>query len=146
MPWSRTNVPGKATDHVDFVATGAAQAWGAAATAAVEEAFAGNTNRRRAADLTGRTQARISGTITVAGAAGWTLAVQYSTDGGTGWAYLDGVDGAKVAIGVTTTTFLAGAWAPIAAAARRDVILRVVGVGGNGVATPTVAHISVELR
>ncbi|MEQ1494512.1 MAG: hypothetical protein ABL912_01960 [Novosphingobium sp.] len=146
MAWRSSNLGAVGTDHVDFLATGAAQAWGAVATAAVEEAFAGNKNRRRPANLSGRRRARMSAAITVAGVAGWTVAVQYSTDGGTNWAYLDGVSGPRVQIGTTTADTVFGSWVSIVPAARRDVILRAIGVSGNGVATPTVAQLAAEFE
>lgn len=99
---------------------------------------------RMSIDLTGRTQARLSATLQLGGTSSSELKVQYSADGGSTWSALDGTDAPKLSIG--TAGFKLSAWANIAAAAKADVLLRLVTVGGDGAADPNFRRISLELK
>lgn len=108
--------------------------------------FAAATASRVRADLRQAKEARLVANCTVVAATGATLRVQYSFDG-TNWYYLDGQTGPSVAADAVAVA--ASAWAPIAArdnAEWEDVLLRVVGIGGNGSTAGSYANIILEVR
>lgn len=77
-------------------------------------------------DLSGVTQARISAFIVATGAkSGSFMAVQYSTDGGSTWAYLDGSSGPSVSL--VSTGLQTSSYVNLAANAKADVLLRLAG-------------------
>lgn len=129
------------TSHYTFLANGTAEAWTNQPAASTE--FDGATNRRLSVDLTNATQARFSANVVASGTGGATLRVQYSTDGGGTWTNLDGGAGPTipVAAGRQATAFFS-----IDAAAKADVLLRVVGQGGNGNADPSFTTIELEVK
>ncbi len=130
---------------VPFHGTSAAtQAWTNMPAALTE--FAGLTRYRISYDLTYVSQARLWCIITVAGTTNAELRVQYSTNNGTDWFYLDGVSGPAVVFGATTNAPRVGAWVTLEAAARADVWLRLVGINGDGAADPAFAQISLHVR
>ena len=143
MSWSQSSPLSSIRFVVPFV-SGAAFAAGAV-PAGVQEFATGNTNRRASANLAGCQWARLIVGGGVNGTAGCEARVQYSTDGGTVWDYLDAVSGPLTSIAAITATIVPGAWAPIVAAARRDVLLRLVTINGNAVASPTFVHVLLEL-
>ena len=124
-----------------FLANGTAEVWSNQPAATTE--FDGASNRRLSVDLTNATQARFSANIVVSGTGGATLRVQYSTDGGGSWTNLDGGAGPTVPIasGRQATAFF-----NIDAAAQADVLLRVVGQGGNGFTDPSFITIDLEVK
>lgn len=112
--------------------------------AAVVE-FPGVGNRARTvAVLTAVTQARLVATMNVAGAAGAELRVQYSTDSGGAWNYLDGATGPSVTI--DATGLRVGSWVALASGAKADVWLRVVGAGGDNAVDPQFGNVSLQVR
>lgn len=119
------------------------QTWASMPLALTE--FNANTQGRVKCDLTSATQARLivklMGTI---GAAGSEIRAQYSTDE-TNWFYLDNVSGPAAAINSANTT-LVSSWINLASGAKADVFLRVVGVGGDGAASPSFGNINVQVR
>lgn len=106
--------------------------------------FAGATDRRQQVPLANAVDARVVAFVTGAGAAGAELRVQYSTDAGATWAYLDGIDGAKVGIGATGVRI--GAWVNLAAAAKADVLVRLVGINGDAAADPAFSVVALQVR
>ena len=95
-------------------------------------------------DLTLASQARLTGNVQVAGFAGSSIGLQYSTDGGTTWTYLNGGTGPSISL--TSTGSVSSGWVNIAAAAKADVLIRVGGVGGNGVADPQLGLVILQVR
>jgi len=122
--------------------------------AAKQEWLTGLTTRRQTADLTGRTQARLALQTAVPGFAGSKMSIQYSLDGGTNWVYLDGTADAtpigaatpQVAYDTAAGTLTTSSWATIHAAARTEVLLRIVTSGGDGIVDPTVFYLWLEVR
>jgi len=122
--------------------------------AAKQEWLAGLTTRRQTADLTGRTQVRGALQTAVPGFAGSKLAFQYSVDGGANWVYLDGTADAtpigaatpQLAYDTAAGTLTTSAWATLHAAARTEVLLRVVTSGGDGIVDPTLFYLWLEFR
>lgn len=104
---------------------------------------------RQFVNLTGYTQARFwSSKIYVAGASGSRIYVEYSTDQVV-WAALDGsADGVPGSLGITVQTPPARTTAPfvITPAARGPVWLRLVGIGGDGVADPSWGNVGLEIE
>lgn len=96
-------------------------------------------------DLGGRLQARVSVTLQLGATASSEIKVQYSGDGGMTWSALDSTgDGPKVSI--ATAGLKISAFSDIVAAAKADVLLRLVTVGGDGAADPNFRRISLELK
>lgn len=101
--------------------------------------------QRTKCDLTNATQARIVVRMgATGGVAGAELRCQYSTDEST-WNYLDGATGPSVAINVTNAV-AAGAWVALAAGAKADVFLRVIGINGDGVVSPQFGNFSMQVK
>lgn len=106
----------------------------------------GGTGAYAIADLQSAKYVRVSGYVTtVDAAAGAELRVQYSLDGGSTWAYFDATAGTGKSI-TTGTTFAPGPWHLVPEAAKRPaVVLRVVGFGGTGAASPIIKNVGVEV-
>ena len=79
----------------------------------------------------------------VAGYAGASLRVQYSTDE-TNWYYLDGVSAPNCVI--TATGVEESAWVTLSAGAQADVYLRVVGINGDGIVDPQFGSITIQFK
>lgn len=139
-----TGAAGPATRIFTFsqAITGASDVWTNQAAALQE--FLNDTNRRVLLDLSNTVEARLGVSTSNAGASTAELAVQYSTDNGSTWAYLDGSSGPSCSL--ATVGLTAGAWVNVATAAKTSVQLRVVGSGGNGVADPTFRRVQLETR
>lgn len=111
--------------------------------AAATELF-GNAIYRQTILLEGYTQARLSAMVAAAGAGGAVLTAQYTTDltGAGGWADLVGSNLSISATGVGKT-----AWGTIpSGAAGKEVLIRIIGSGGNAAADPALVNIQVQLR
>ena len=127
---------------IPLLLPGAAAAWAAMPAALTE--FGGLDIHRAAADLTGATQARLVVNVSTAGAATPAkLRVEYSTDLAA-WVYLDGISGPSADI--STTGLKVSAWAALAAAAVADVYLRLVGIDGDGAASPAFGSVMLQVR
>jgi len=119
------------------------QAWTSMPLALTE--FNSNTQGRIKVDLTNATQARlIVHTMSTVGAAGSELRVQYSTDESV-WSYLDGATGPAVPITSANATIVS-AWVNLVVGAKADIFIRVVGINGDGVISPTFGNIVVQVR
>lgn len=116
---------------------------------AVKTEIFATSGLRQLMNLTGYTQARFwSSKVYTAGATGSKLYVEYSTDQVT-WAALDGTaDGSQSSLSITVENPPARSTAPfvIAPAARALVYLRIVGVGGDGVADPEWGNVGLEVE
>jgi hypothetical protein len=129
--------------EIVFIATPqTAQAW-TNMPAATTELF-GSTRARVKVPLTGDTQFRLEANQSAAGAAGARLRMQYSTDQVT-WNDLESVT-TTGELPVSAAALNVGAFAPIVAAAKADVFLRVVGFGGDGVADPAWRVLLLEVQ
>lgn len=120
--------------------------------AAVTE-FLGSTLHRVILDLQAATEARVCARVSIGGASGTTgLRAQYSLDTGTTWSYLDGASspagsgsGPEVLVGAGGT--FAGSWATIHANAKvGSALVRLVGIGGDGVSDPAFGNVHLETR
>lgn len=111
--------------------------------------FLNTTTRRLTIDMTNATQFRIVVDINVAGSTGSVTGVQYSTDGGTTWNGLDnGSAGSNstVTISDVGTGSKISSWTNLAAGAKADVLVRIAGSGGDGVADPNYSSIALQLK
>lgn len=126
-----------------MIAINGSQGGNTAFTNAPAALFEENVRWRAHADLTNCTQARLISNVQTAGFAGTKLRIQYSTDGAS-WAYLDNVSGPEVAL--DSTGHVVSPWVTLVAAARADVWLRWVTIGGDGVADPAVGMTHLEVR
>jgi hypothetical protein len=127
---------------VPLLAPGAAVIWSLMPAALTE--FGGLAIHRQRADLTGAGQARLVANVSTGGAATPAkLRVQYSTDLAA-WAYLDDASGPSV--GINATGLIVSAWVTLAAAAAADVYLRLVGIDGDGIASPAFGAIVSQVR
>jgi hypothetical protein len=129
-------------DVVEICFNAATVAW-TDQPSALTELF-GLNDRRTRYDLTQFTQARLVANVEVVGNAGATLRAEFATtDGGT-YAALDNSTGPNVAIDATGT--VGSGYVNLTAAAKADVFLRIVGVGGDGVLDPQLGRIAVQFR
>ncbi len=99
---------------------------------------------RALADLTNCGRVRLLTSVQTVGVAGTNLRAQYSINSGGTWSYLDGATGPTIAI--TALGLIASAWVNLAAAAKVDVWLRWVTIGGNGTASPAVGMTHLEFQ
>jgi hypothetical protein len=97
--------------------------------------FAGRATHRIRADLTAFTQFRLWARLVPVGAAGAILTPEYSISGGAGpWVKFDGNTGPPLAV---NTSDPITPWTDLDDGAKaEDVILRLVGSGGDGVIDP----------
>lgn len=109
--------------------------------AALTELF-GNAAQEQQADLTFCTQARLIVNVSTAGFAGSGLRAQYWT--GAAWAYLDGSAGPECIL--TSTGLIVSSFVTLAAGAKADVKLRIVGINGDGIVDPVFGVIALEVR
>lgn len=113
--------------------------------AAVTE-LAGGSTRRKIADLTNATEARLIYSANVVSFAGAKLRAQYSVNSGANWDYLDGVSGPEVGMD-TANAPVASAWVTLVAAAKTaSTWLRIVGLDGDGTADPAMMHVALQVR
>jgi hypothetical protein len=97
-------------------------------------------------DLTNATQARLVLLLPFPNIAPLTvpiLAVQYSTNGGSAWSYLDGSAGPVLTYGAGAVV---SGWVSLATGAKTDVLLRIVASGGNGSASLPFGAIYVQVK
>jgi hypothetical protein len=140
---------GGGSTYVTFLTRDSTGPFSLGAVPAGKQEIVGALNGWRAPlNLTGFTKARmfISRVNTTSATA--LVYPEYSTDGGTTWAALDGTaDGSLSSLGLAIAS--ATRYTPpfqIAPAARTFVLLRAVTVNGNGVVTPTVGNIGIEFE
>ncbi len=142
--WLKANGAGGSTatapQSLTFRAT--TETWNAQPAGTTE--YLGGTTRRLKQDLTNMNYARLQVSLTTAGVAGAVLGVQYSSDNGNSWNYLDGSSGPYCAI--STTGLTVSGWVSIAAGAKGDVLLRLVGVGGNATVSPVFVSIMLQYK
>lgn len=117
-----------------------ATTWAAMPSALTE--LLGGALYRQAVGLGSYTKFRIIGTVTAAGFSGAVLRVYYSTNGGGAWnvAALSGAD-----LSLTSTGAIFGAWQNIVAGAKGDVLISVFGQSGDGIVSPIIGSLSVEV-
>lgn len=127
--------------HLTFIG-GANAAW--TNQPAAETEFLSSASRRIAVDLTGYTQARFQAYVTAVGAAGAVLYPQYSADGGTTWATLDGGVGLRLAL--SSVQLRDSGWQTLVVGAKAEVLVRMAGSGGDGVADPAFTEVGLTVR
>lgn len=109
--------------------------------AALTEPF--STRLRLPIDLTYVDQVRLTVRVMTPGATGAKLRIQYSADQVT-WNYLDGVSGPSVTIDAAIP--VTSSWVTLAAGAKADVWLRLVGLDGDGVADPAWGLMTLQMK
>lgn len=108
--------------------------------------FLNNQNFRNRCDLTGTTQVRLKACLTaVAAAANTELRAEYSADGTNFYALGTSASTPAVVVGSAVGTKI-GAWVDVAAGAKADVWLRIMGINGNATADPNFNKIILEFR
>jgi len=116
--------------------------------AALTEIFA-NEVLRETVDLTYVTQFRLIINVTTLGSVNAELGVQYSTDSGTNFNGLDNGtqdSNSTVTASLSATGHITTAWTDLASGARADILLRIMGENGDGVADPAVSTVEVQFR
>lgn len=104
----------------------------------------GNNQRRAGCSMRKVEQVRLVANVLTAGAAGSSLAAQWSTGGA--FAFFD-VPGAGPSVTVNVAGFRVSPWVNVPTAARADgVALRIVGQGGNAIASPSFGQLLIEGR
>lgn len=127
-------------ETVTFHAPPGAQVWTNIPAAATE--FRGLSLHRAQADLAGMGQFRIYANLVAVGNATAELRLQYSTDGATWLDAASSASGVNISAGGLRTS----AWLALAAGAKGDVQLRIVGVNGDGVADPSFGTVAAEFK
>lgn len=103
--------------------------------------FNGVTTGRQKLDIGAYNFVRLSAEVeSVASVAAATLRLQYSLDAGSTWAYFDAVSGPKVLVDAASGT-VTGPWCAVPAAAQGDVLIRLVGIGGDGAVDPVIGAV-----
>ncbi len=105
--------------------------------------FNGSSRYRFWVDLTYATEMRLCVSVGVAGEASAELRVQYSLDNSS-FSYVDNVSGPAVSI--SAGGLYKSSWVSITAAAKADVVLRVIGINGNGATDPSFGAIHIQYR
>lgn len=82
-------------------------------------------------DATGYREVRLIGEIKIPGPTGCRIALQYSTDEGTTWGYLEGIGGPSFDISIKAGPFRTS-WVAVETGAQQDLDLRIVLIGGDG--------------
>ena len=100
---------------------------------------------RTQADLSSYNFARINLNHGGPAATGTQIALQYSTDGGSNWNYLDNSSGPVVTIGTSSTVYTS-TWVALASGAKGDVQIRAVGFDGDGTTTTFFNHITLQVK
>lgn len=131
---------------LSFHALASAQATWVAMPAAAT-LLGGSPRHIKRADLTGFTQIRILVNKTgTAGFAGSKFVVRYFTSYSTTASdYLD-AGTSIVAAAIDVTTFAPSAWVNLAAGAKADVYLAIIGLDGDGIVSPQYGALDVEVR
>jgi hypothetical protein len=109
--------------------------------------FNGSKNYRAKSDLTNATSARLLAVQVSALPVGPlpVLAAQYSTNGGSTWAYLDGGTGPSIST-FSGASITDSGFVTLAAGAKADVQLRIVGSGGDGATTVPFGNVYLEFK
>lgn len=103
--------------------------------------FQSSTHRRKFYDFTGMEFARLQANVMSAGAAPAIIFAQYSLDNGATWSNLITPTIALSSTGVKSTAYSA-----LPANAMQNVLLRIVGSGGNGSTDPRISNISIDAK
>jgi hypothetical protein len=108
----------------------------------------GGSRQRRSVDLTTFAEFRFFVNVQTVGISGSKLALQFSTDGGSTWNYIDtGSSTLGVNDDITTTGQKTTAWTALAAAAKADILIRPVGTGASaGSSSPAFSGVSADFR
>jgi hypothetical protein len=102
-----------------------------------------NAANRVLYDLTDATQVRLQVNVEAAGSTNAELRLQYSTDQ-VSWNYISGVSG--LGQNISSTGLKVSSWSTIAAGAKGDVYLRLVGINGDASADPDFGAIQLQVR
>lgn len=116
---------------------------------ALAESFIPAANRRlvNKIDLTDYTEVRLVGNVGVLSAVvGSQVNLQYHTSFSTTVSDYSPIGTSAVAISLEATGATATAWVPLVAAARADVFITLVSVGGDGAADPAIASMHAQFR
>jgi len=113
-------------------------------TSQTESLYEYGTDYRKRMVLDNYTQARISTIVHDVGYATSSLAVQYSTNDGVDWDFIDGLGAPSLSL--ASTGNIAGEWISMVSESKSDVVLRWVSQGGNAVASPSIGSIILVVR
>lgn len=106
--------------------------------------FGGVIYFRKQVDLTGMTEFRLWGEVFTVGAVNAILWLEYSVNAGGAWAACNNAAADQINIGTTGHKGLT--WRTLATGARTDVLLRVIGASGDGVADPFLTNLVAEFK
>jgi len=89
-------------------------------------------------------EARVSTIIHTEGYISSSLAVQYSTNNGVSWSFVDGSSAPSLSMAVTGN--IAGEWVTMVSESKSDVLLRWVTEGGDSIESPSIGSIILTVR
>jgi len=130
---------------ITFISTGGT-IWTNMPSALTE--FLGSVNYRQKIDLThydNEAKCRLVGNVLVGGTNNAKIRVQYSVDNGANWNYFE-ANGLPQLTGLNTTGIKVSEWVLLPETAKTDVLLRVVGLDGNGTADPSFGTIQLQFN
>lgn len=108
--------------------------------------FLGLTIHRTRAHLGARTQAQLIANVQVPGVAGSGLRVEVSLNNGAAWRALEAAPAVGPQVAIDVAGVVVSQAITIDPLVRKDVLLRVVGGGGNGVIDPTFGTLLLRVR
>jgi hypothetical protein len=132
----------KRSVFIPFLTPSANTAWNTQPTALTE--FMGSTRNRVQSDFSSISQVRLSIDIMTAGFANANIKAQYSLDQVT-WRYFDAAQSGP-SVSLSATGLKASLWVDIESGAKTDVVVRIVGITGNGTNSPTFGMITLQAR
>lgn len=116
--------------------------------AAAEQIFPSNSTRAVSRfDLTDYTEARLICNVQILGAvSGIQVNLQYHTAFSATASDYTPIGTSAIACSLEATGLITSAWVPLVAAARADVVLAVIQVGGDAAADPSIGNLRAQFR
>lgn len=106
--------------------------------------FLGFTHHRIMADLSGADSIRLEVNVSQLGFSGSKIRGEFSDDGGTVWKIFDGVAGPQISLG--SIGLQVSPWVPIQNDGKNDVIFRLVGFDGDGITSPVIGLVTMQVK
>ncbi len=127
---------------INITVNSALATWSAMPAAGTE--FLGLSIHRFKVGLSNADSVRLMVNVSTGSIGTANLGAEYSLDNGTSWSALDGLTGPAAPIGVSGLSD--SGWVEIEEDSKTDVLIRIIGFGGNGLASPAVGLIALQFK
>jgi len=127
---------------INITVNSALATWSAMPAAGTE--FLGLSIHRFKVDLTSADSVRLMVNVSTGSIGTANLGAEYSTDDGTSWSAIAGATGPAAPI--ATAGLSDSDWTEVNTLAKTDVLVRIIGFGGNGVSSPAVGLIALQFK